>query len=200
MVNIWNQKRGAYQIPNTSDTSLFPQSHWFYPSLFSPMAMRSLIPPSLGPSPPLSLSNKPHLSSPHQFHLTTTPQSFPKFSLQVISTDSPSSVTESKTKLSPAEVSRSIMDLAQAGTLSALSNDTWPLAIGARFVLDPEGAPALCLNPAHRSLAVDTRSSFHVKVLYFYSVCLLCTGICYISLNLVFGLGLGIDCGHRIDS
>jgi hypothetical protein len=135
------------------------------------MAMCSLISPSLCPSPPLFLSNKPHLLSPHQFHLATTPQSFPKCSLHAISTDSLSAVTESKTKLSPAEVSRSIMDLAQTGTVSALSNDAWPLGIGARFVVDAEGAPALCLNSAHRSLAVDTRSSFHVKVLYFCSIC-----------------------------
>ncbi|KAF3325820.1 glutamyl-tRNA reductase-binding protein [Carex littledalei] len=120
--------------------------------------MRSLISPSLCPSPPLSLSNKPH-----QFQHVASPQSFPKFSLHAVSTESLSAVTESKTKPSPAEVSRSIMDLAQTGTLSALAHDTWPLGIGARFVVDPEGAPALCFNPAHRSLAVDNRSSFHVK-------------------------------------
>lgn len=92
------------------------------------------------------------------------------------------------------------MDLAQTGTLSALAHDTWPLGIGARFVVDPDGAPALCFNPAHRSLAVDNRSSFHVKVLQFFSFCLFVQwNLPILFSNLIFGLIPGVN-GHSIKS
>jgi hypothetical protein len=41
--------------------------------------------------------------------------------------------------------------------------DGWPLGVGARFVADAAGAPALCLAAAGVTV-LDARSSFHVEV------------------------------------
>lgn len=76
----------------------------------------------------------------------------------------------------PAEVSRTIMELASVGTLSTLTEDNWPLGIGVRFAVDQEGTPVLCLNASNRQFSIDKRSSLHVQVLlslYFLSLCVL---------------------------
>jgi hypothetical protein len=68
----------------------------------------------------------------------------------------------------PAEVSRTIMDLARVGTLSTLTQQGFPIGIGVRFVVDSEdGNPFLYFN--HNSIPItnnniDTPSSLHVKV------------------------------------
>ncbi|XP_016175229.1 uncharacterized protein LOC107617868 isoform X1 [Arachis ipaensis] len=72
----------------------------------------------------------------------------PKCSLSAVS-ESPhfELSTHSNKKSFPAEVSRTIMELATVGTLSALTNEghegsSSPLAIGVRFAVDPrEGTP-----------------------------------------------------------
>lgn len=56
------------------------------------------------------------------------------------------------------------MELSLSGTLSTLTNDGWPIGIGAQFVVDAEGSPALCLKENGVDLAVDGRSSFHVQL------------------------------------
>ncbi|KAM1822430.1 hypothetical protein ACFX1X_024845 [Malus domestica] len=64
----------------------------------------------------------------------------------------------------PAEVSRTIMELVSVGTLSTLTQEGWPLGIGFRFAVDPEGTPVLCLNASNRQFSIDMRSSFHVQL------------------------------------
>ena len=68
------------------------------------------------------------------------------------------------TKPFPAEVSRTIMELGSVGTLSTLTPEGWPLGIGVRFAVDPEGIPVLCLNGSERKFSTDSRSSLHVQV------------------------------------
>eukprot|EP00268_Persea_americana_P040639 TRINITY_DN40423_c0_g1_i1.p1 TRINITY_DN40423_c0_g1~~TRINITY_DN40423_c0_g1_i1.p1 ORF type:complete len:224 (+),score=26.43 TRINITY_DN40423_c0_g1_i1:397-1068(+) len=68
------------------------------------------------------------------------------------------------TKPSPAEVSRTIMELSSVGTLSTLAQDGWPLGIGVRFVVDEEGTPILCLNASNQQFSVDDRCSLHVQL------------------------------------
>ncbi|XP_062195628.1 glutamyl-tRNA reductase-binding protein, chloroplastic-like [Phragmites australis] len=63
---------------------------------------------------------------------------------------------------SAAEVARTVVELAPSGTLSVVGPDGWPLGVGARFVADAAGAPALCLA-ASGVAAPDARSSFHVE-------------------------------------
>ncbi|XP_062177699.1 glutamyl-tRNA reductase-binding protein, chloroplastic isoform X6 [Alnus glutinosa] len=65
----------------------------------------------------------------------------------------------------PAEVSRTIMELASVGTLSTLTEENWPLGIGVRFAVDEEGTPVLCLNASNRQFSIDKRSSLHVQQL-----------------------------------
>lgn len=57
------------------------------------------------------------------------------------------------------------MELASLGTLSTLNQEGWPLGIGVRFAVDPEGTPVLCLNASNRQFSLDRRSSLHVQVL-----------------------------------
>ncbi|PON71025.1 FMN-binding split barrel [Trema orientale] len=64
----------------------------------------------------------------------------------------------------PAEVSRTIMELGSVGTLSTLTREGWPLGIGVRFAVDPEGTPVLCLNSSDTHLSIDSRSSLHVQL------------------------------------
>ncbi|KAK7293959.1 hypothetical protein RJT34_16842 [Clitoria ternatea] len=67
-----------------------------------------------------------------------------------------------KTKPYPAEVSRTIMELARDGTLSTLTEEGWPLGIGVRFAVDPElGTPLFCFNPHNHPSNVP--SSLHVQ-------------------------------------
>ncbi|KAJ7952032.1 Glutamyl-tRNA reductase-binding protein chloroplastic [Quillaja saponaria] len=56
------------------------------------------------------------------------------------------------------------MELASVGTLSTLSPEGWPLGIGVRFAVDPEGIPVLCLNATSRKFSFDRRSSLHVQL------------------------------------
>nr|GMC78010.1 glutamyl-tRNA reductase-binding protein, chloroplastic [Ipomoea batatas]GMC84918.1 glutamyl-tRNA reductase-binding protein, chloroplastic [Ipomoea batatas] len=64
----------------------------------------------------------------------------------------------------PAEVSRTIMELGSLGTLSTLTQDGWPLGIGVRFVVDPEGTPVLCLSDSIAKFSVHNKSSLHVQL------------------------------------
>ena len=64
----------------------------------------------------------------------------------------------------PAEVSRTIMELSSVATLSALTQDGWPLGVGVRFAVDPQGTPIVCLNASHSHFSIDRRSSLHVQV------------------------------------
>ncbi|XP_050136281.1 glutamyl-tRNA reductase-binding protein, chloroplastic-like [Malus sylvestris] len=56
------------------------------------------------------------------------------------------------------------MELVSVGTLSTLTQEGWPLGIGVRFSVDPEGTPVLCLNASNRQFSIDMRSSFHVQL------------------------------------
>lgn len=75
------------------------------------------------------------------------------------------------TKPFPAEVSRTIMDLARAGTLSTLTQQGWPIGIGVRFAVDSEnGNPFFYFN--HNSIPtanhnIHAPSSLHVKVFFY---------------------------------
>ncbi|XP_015648684.2 glutamyl-tRNA reductase-binding protein, chloroplastic [Oryza sativa Japonica Group] len=65
---------------------------------------------------------------------------------------------------SAAEVARTVVELAPSGTLSVVGPDGWPLGVGARFVADGSGAPALCLAASGPAAAApDAPSSFHVE-------------------------------------
>ncbi|CAO2163834.1 unnamed protein product [Urochloa humidicola] len=68
----------------------------------------------------------------------------------------------SRARPSAAEVARTVVELAPSGTLSVVGPDGWPLGVGARFVADAAGAPALCLTAAEVA-APDAPSSFHVE-------------------------------------
>jgi hypothetical protein len=72
-------------------------------------------------------------------------------------------VSVARARPSVAEVARTVAELAPSGTLSVVGRDGWPLGVGARFVTDAAGAPALCLANADVA-APDARSSFHVEV------------------------------------
>lgn len=56
------------------------------------------------------------------------------------------------------------MELTSVGTLSTLTDDGWPLGIGVRFAVAPDGTPILCLNEADRQFPADKRSSLHVQL------------------------------------
>ncbi|KAF3431681.1 hypothetical protein FNV43_RR26413 [Rhamnella rubrinervis] len=62
----------------------------------------------------------------------------------------------------PAEVSRTIMELSSVGTLSTLTQEGWPLGIGVRYAVDPEGTPVLCLS--NKQFSIDKWTSLHVKL------------------------------------
>ncbi|XP_061355951.1 glutamyl-tRNA reductase-binding protein, chloroplastic [Gastrolobium bilobum] len=66
----------------------------------------------------------------------------------------------------PAEVSRTIMELARVGTLSTLTHDRegWPLGIGVRFAVDPEeGTPLFFFNHTLTTNNNNIPSSLHVQ-------------------------------------
>lgn len=66
-------------------------------------------------------------------------------------------------KPSPAEVSRTIMELSSVATLSFLTSDGFPLGIGVRFAVEPEqGTPILCFNPSY--FPNDPKTSLHVQL------------------------------------
>lgn len=79
-----------------------------------------------------------------------------------VSSSAPS-VSAQRTQPSAAEIARTVVELAPSGTLSVVSADGWPLGVGARFVADAAGAPALCLATAGVTVP-DARASFHVEV------------------------------------
>ncbi|VFQ65549.1 unnamed protein product [Cuscuta campestris] len=87
-----------------------------------------------------------------------------KCSVSVASPEPAQSELSSDGKPFPAEVSRTIMELASVGTLSTLTQDGWPLGIGARFAVDHEGTPILCLNDSISKESVNSKSSFHVQL------------------------------------
>lgn len=72
-------------------------------------------------------------------------------------------VSAARVRPSAAEVARTVVELAASGTLSVVGPDGWPLGVGARFVADAAGAPALFLAAAGVA-APDAPSSFHVEV------------------------------------
>ncbi|XP_068640524.1 glutamyl-tRNA reductase-binding protein, chloroplastic-like [Aristolochia californica] len=74
-----------------------------------------------------------------------------------------STMAKLQTKPSPAEVSRTIMELSSVGTLCTLTREGWPLGTGIPFAVDPQGLPILCLNAMNRDLSTDRRSSLHVQ-------------------------------------
>ncbi|KAG9441745.1 hypothetical protein H6P81_017599 [Aristolochia fimbriata] len=73
-------------------------------------------------------------------------------------------MTKLQTKPSPAEVSRTIVELSSLGTLCTLTQEGWPLGIGVPFAVDPRGIPILCLNAKNRDFSTDGRSSLHVQL------------------------------------
>lgn len=70
-------------------------------------------------------------------------------------------------KPSPAEVSRTILELSSVGTLSTPTQDGWPLGIGVRFAVDPHGTPLLFLNHSTSNFALNSKSSFLVQVTFY---------------------------------
>ncbi|KAK9282486.1 hypothetical protein L1049_005404 [Liquidambar formosana] len=124
---------------------------------------QSLTPHLLFPS--ISVSRPTNIT---QFNLSTTnpprKTSFTslKCSLSVISEPTHSELMTNKPF--PAEVSRTIMELSSVGTLSTLTQNGWPLGIGVRFAVDPEGMPVLCLNASNSHFSIDRRSSLHVQL------------------------------------
>ncbi|KAE8009109.1 hypothetical protein FH972_005563 [Carpinus fangiana] len=121
-----------------------------------------------------------------------------KCSLSVVS--EPTHLEFRSNKPFPAEVSRTIMELASVGTLSTLTEDNWPLGIGVRFAVDQEGTPVLCLNASNRQFSINKRSSLHVQL----EQCGLRTTQCTIQGNLdkpedrmVLEGGLGTECSVK---
>ncbi|KAG0476586.1 hypothetical protein HPP92_013427 [Vanilla planifolia] len=66
-------------------------------------------------------------------------------------------------KPSPAEVCRTIMELSTTGTISAIAPEGSPVGIGARFVIDTQGTPVLCLKDPGQLFNTSGPSSFHVQ-------------------------------------
>ncbi|CAN1305974.1 Glutamyl-tRNA reductase-binding protein, chloroplastic [Linum perenne] len=65
----------------------------------------------------------------------------------------------------PAEVSRTILELSSVATLSAITEQGWPLSIGVPFAVDDEdGTPVLCLPGSHRIVTLGHRSSLNVRL------------------------------------
>lgn len=78
--------------------------------------------------------------------------------------------SETKTKPFPAEVSRTLMELAKVGTLCTLTEEGLPLGTGVRFAVEPEhGTPLFCFNS---SANTNISSSLHVQVPHFPSLSL----------------------------
>ncbi|KAK6915151.1 hypothetical protein RJ641_020268 [Dillenia turbinata] len=71
---------------------------------------------------------------------------------------------ESAHKPTPAEVSRTIMELSTVGTLSTLTHEGWPLGFGVQFAVDPHGTPVLCFDNPSNQISPDARSSLHVQL------------------------------------
>ncbi|XP_052184063.1 glutamyl-tRNA reductase-binding protein, chloroplastic [Diospyros lotus] len=87
-------------------------------------------------------------------------------SLSVASEPTPTHLefTDNQLKPSPAEVSRTIMELSSVATLSTLSRDGWPFGVGVRFAVDSQGTPILCLNTQFPLFDGENKSSLHVQL------------------------------------
>lgn len=130
---------------------------------------QSLVLLPLTPSKPISKTQFFRLQKPNPFRKTQFRA--PRCSLSAVSELTHLEKTSSKPF--PAEVSRTIVELVSVGTLSTLTQEGWPLGIGVRFAVDPEGTPVLCLDASNSQFSIDRRSSLHVQV-SFYSNCALC--------------------------
>ncbi|KAI4387104.1 hypothetical protein MLD38_004962 [Melastoma candidum] len=86
----------------------------------------------------------------------------PPFALSPVSESTLVELTP--TKPFPSQVSRTILELSSHGTLSTLTQDGWPLGVGVRFAVDPDGTPVLCLNEADGHFSRDGRSALHVQL------------------------------------
>lgn len=85
----------------------------------------------------------------------------PKCSVAAASTAQLEVKSESKTKPFPAEVSRTLMELAKVGTLCTLTEEGLPLGTGVRFAVEPEhGTPLFCFNSSDNT---NIPSSLHVQ-------------------------------------
>ncbi|XP_043708412.1 glutamyl-tRNA reductase-binding protein, chloroplastic-like [Telopea speciosissima] len=67
-------------------------------------------------------------------------------------------------KPSPAEISRTIMDLSSVGSLCTFMQEGLPLCIGVHFAVDPEGMPILCLNAADSKFSIGSSSCLNVRI------------------------------------
>ncbi|KAI3786247.1 hypothetical protein L1987_45382 [Smallanthus sonchifolius] len=108
--------------------------------------IQSILPSIVSPKLPI-LRFKPHKTLPMRCSVSVAPD-----------------VQATNNKPSPAEVSRTIMELSSVGTLSTAAQDTWPLGVGVRFAVDPEGTPIVCLSASHQHFAADKRSSLNVQL------------------------------------
>ncbi|XP_058113878.1 glutamyl-tRNA reductase-binding protein, chloroplastic-like [Magnolia sinica] len=125
--------------------------------------------PSIFPSQPFkSISKSTHFNS-HIKIKTPSPKSskfYLRCSLSVAqAVPKEQLLQQQQAKPSPAEVSRTIMELSSVGTLSMLADDGWPIGVGVQFLVDAQGGPVLCLNAASRQFSTDRRSSLHVQKL-----------------------------------
>ncbi|XP_042487512.1 glutamyl-tRNA reductase-binding protein, chloroplastic [Macadamia integrifolia] len=67
-------------------------------------------------------------------------------------------------KPSPAEISRTIMELSSVGSLCTSTQQGLPLCIGVRFAVDPEGMPILCLNAEDSQFTIGSSSCLNVQL------------------------------------
>ncbi|KAF3782626.1 Glutamyl-tRNA reductase-binding protein [Nymphaea thermarum] len=141
---------------------MLPHALSFNPSLISP-------PPSRVPS--LSV----HQTFPKKNLLFTSFKQCPplKSSLRVLKCSigvaeaQPKASEERATRPSSAEVSRTIMELSSRGTLSAITEEGWPLGIGVRFAVDGDGMPILSLDSMNQgapTFSTNNKSSLHVQL------------------------------------
>ncbi|KAI3759826.1 hypothetical protein L6452_07917 [Arctium lappa] len=70
--------------------------------------------------------------------------------------------TTNNTKTSPAEISRTIMELSSVGSFSTATQDTWPLGVGVRFAVDSQGTPIVCLSASYQHFVSQKTSSLNV--------------------------------------
>ncbi|CAH1424209.1 unnamed protein product [Lactuca virosa] len=129
-------------------------------------SMTSPLPSIFSPKLPISHSKpifnyKPRFDPPKSLLLQPLRCSV---SLAPEQTHLQSNATTKSNKPSPAEISRTIMELSSVGTFSTTAQDNWPLAVGVRFAVDPEGTPIVCLSASHHHFANDKRSSLNVQL------------------------------------
>ncbi|KAI3521263.1 hypothetical protein L1887_10724 [Cichorium endivia] len=127
------------------------------PSIFSPKL-------PISPSKPI-FNFKPRFDHPKSSRKSLLLQPLRcSVSLAPEPTHLQSNTTTNSNKPSPAEISRTILELSSVGTFSTAAQDTWPLGVGVRFAVDPEGAPIICLSASHQHFASDKRSSLNVQL------------------------------------